>query len=181
LIDAHVEADECRLAQEFDAMIAEKRRIQLRLEELQQNEKEVDARIDSAVSGIIKEFSELAEIGDAREIVSSFGRTLELVAELSLPVYPVSRLPYSKADIKSAIEVMFIAYSKDRDTVALLKETYSNLANFIPDEEAATVNSTWTNENQQDDVLATLFRVAEEKTRLLDEFDSYCDQCSLTQ
>lgn len=177
LIDADVEADEDRLAEEFDAMIALKRKTQLRVDALDQEEKLADARLDSAVSKLIKEFSELNGIGDAREIASSFGKTLAVVGGMNSPVYPISRLPYPKVDIMRALEVMFIVSSKDKDTVNLLEEAYSNLANFIPDEEAATVNATWgkPNENQRG-LSAMLFRVAEEKTRLLGEFDSYCEE-----
>ncbi len=156
---------------------AEKQEIELRLERLEQEEKLADAKLDNAVSELIKELSELNGIGDARKIVSSYGKTLEDMGSSSFPVYPTSRLPYSKEDIKRAIEVMFILSSNEEDKVNLLKETYSNLANFIHDEEAAMVSSAWgkTNEKQQR-VLDILFRVAEEKAKLLDEFDIYCSQ-----
>ena len=75
----------------------------------------------------------------AQDIVTQYGH---LLAQLDTASYahPLSRLPYDKDEIKSAIHLLlWELHGENQDITTSLAQSYVYLAQFIDDAEAATV------------------------------------------
>ena len=75
----------------------------------------------------------------AQDIVTEYGH---LLAQLDIASYahPLSRLPYDKDQIKSAIHLLlWELHGENQDISNSLAQSYVYLAQFIDDAEAATV------------------------------------------
>ena len=94
------------------------------------------------------------EVEEADRIITEYGRVMvqraEIVRDLSQPhlrdaaasVAPVSVLPYSKEQIRRAIELAFMVSENNAEETSAFISAYSELAQYVADEDATTVY-TW--------------------------------------
>ncbi|MEC4890965.1 MAG: hypothetical protein RI101_13000 [Nitrospira sp.] len=74
----------------------------------------------------------------ASKIVSAYGAVLEQEGEPGIMFYPLSDLPYTKTEIRAAIELLLVM-EKDEAMRASLEVCDISLNQFIPDEEYRVV------------------------------------------
>jgi hypothetical protein len=94
------------------------------------------------------------EVEEADRIITEYGRVMvrraEIVRDLSQPhleeaaspIAPVSTLPYSKEQIRRAIELAFMVSENDAEATSAFISAYSNLAQYVADDDATKVY-TW--------------------------------------
>jgi hypothetical protein len=94
------------------------------------------------------------EVEEADRIITEYCRVMvrraEIVRDLSQPhlqdaalsIAPVSTLPYSKEQIRRAIELAFMVSENDAEAISAFISAYTSLAQYVADEDATKVY-TW--------------------------------------